>query len=276
VTSTICAQSIFDTDAALAEFLRLNPQFEITLRTQGKSGAQLWAYVTRNRPHKVEKLTVNQNSPLAANARKQADSHGNAQIGEFRAEGGQSIIRGIHPDKCAYVWLVDAPPITIDYEAILWPEDIRLPWIGSRQTGANGVADDSLLHRAIDRVTIDQLWEHFGFEPRKTNPVCSPFRNDRNPSFSIYDQGRRFKDHGSGHQGDSFDFYQCATGKTSSEAFVEFVGLAGLGDELNQNRRERAPEGKPQPIAPNPNDPPVILYPSAGRSASLPKSLDRS
>jgi hypothetical protein len=225
----------FDTDAALDEFL-LNPQFETTLRTHGKSGAQLWAYVTGNRPHKVEKLTVRQNSPLAANARKQADRHGNIQIGEFRAEGGQSIIRGIHPDGCAYTWPVVAHPITVDLDAIVWPEDIRLPWLGQRPAGANGIAGDSLLNRAIEKVTIEQLWQYFSFEPRTKNQINSPFRDDQHPSFSIYDQGRRWKDHGTGDGGDSFDFFQRATGKTAREAFVDFVELAGFGTELKGPR----------------------------------------
>jgi hypothetical protein len=226
-----------DTDAFLTEFLRLNPQFEKTLRTRGISGAQLWVYLTGDRPHQVHKLTVHKDSPLAANARKKGDEHVNIQIGEFRAEGGQSIIRGIHPDNCDYVWLVDVPPVTVDFDAIVWPEDVRLPWIERRPTGTNGVADDSLLHRAIERLTIDQLWQYFGFEPRTVNPTNSPFREDRHPSFSVYDQGRRWKDHGTGEGGDSFDFYQRASRKNASQAFVEFVELAGLGAELKAPRK---------------------------------------
>ena len=97
------------------------------------------------------------------------------------------------------------------------------------------------LKQAIAKLTVDWLWNHFGFCDRgKTNPVDSPFRTDNtegHESFSVDDQGRRFKDHNSQylhHRGDGYDFFQLLTGKGSKEVFAEFVTLAGLGDQLRK------------------------------------------
>jgi len=48
----------------------------------------------------------------------------------------------------------------------------------------------------------------------------SPFRDDRNPSFSISQQGRKWKDFSSDEGGDCIDFYQRATGCTLPEAMA--------------------------------------------------------
>jgi P4 family phage/plasmid primase-like protien len=233
-----------DTEAALAAFLALNPAFQTTLRTHGARGGQLWFYGEGERPHQVHALTVDKSSPLAVGCDKPPDKDGKNTIGEFRAEGGQSVIRGIHPSGCHYEWVVPSPPITIAFDAIRWPADIAIPWEQGRKhdTGGQGAADGTLLKQAIAKLTVDWLWTHFGYPDRRTNPVDSPFRTDNTEghrSFSVYDQGRRFRDHNSSygyHRGDSFDFYQLATGKGAKEAFAEFVILAGLGGELRKHK----------------------------------------
>jgi hypothetical protein len=231
-----------DTKLMLDEMLSLNPAFASSLITRGERGGQIWLYVTGNRPKKVEKLKVGRKCPIAFGA-KESGSDGRFEVGEFRAEGGASIIRGIHPCGCCYIWLSCGPIITVDFDDINWPEDIIIPWGHDYRrdtTSTTGTAEhDSLLKRAIATVTIDRLWEHFGFEPRgRVNPVRSPFRDERNPSFSVYDEGRRWKDHGNGEGGDSFDFYQRATNQDASAAFVAFIEFAGLGDELKKNQTE--------------------------------------
>jgi hypothetical protein len=177
-----------------------------------------------------------QDSPLAVGG-KPPGKDGLVQIGEFRAEGGQSVIRGIHKDGCPYRWLCSEVPIEIDFGEINWPEEIILPWQPkARYTfrlGGGGIheqssSDTELLQRAKERLSIDFLWQHFGFPERRSNPTNSPFRKDEDPSFSVYDDGRHFKDHGTGDQGDAFDFYQRALRQDASQAFVGFVELAGL------------------------------------------------
>jgi hypothetical protein len=206
--------------------LHSRPNFQTTLRTHGARGAQLWAYVQGERPLQTQALKVHKDSPLTAGMEFQRDKKTGQildyqTIGEFRAEGGQSVIRGIHPSGCYYTWPVVSAPITILFNNILWPADIAIPWEKGRKAGADSRSED-LLKRAIANLTVNGLWQHFGFTDRgNANPVASPFRTDNtpgHPSFSIYDEGRRFKDHNAayeGHRGDSFDFYQLKTGEDS-------------------------------------------------------------
>jgi putative DNA primase/helicase len=233
-----------DTDAFVAALLAVCPQLGDTLRTHGARGCQFWVYFTGNRPRKVCPLKVPQDSPLAVDGK--APVGGLVQIGEFRAEGGQSVIRGIHPEGCPYCWPCSEAPITFKFDAFALPGEIILPWEpkahytfrpGGAEAQEQSSSDTELLQRAKERLSIDFLWKHFGFHERRGNPTNSPFREDRKPSFSIYDDGLHFKDHGTGEQGDSFDFYQLATKQDASAAFVAFIELAGLGEELRRNAR---------------------------------------
>jgi bifunctional DNA primase/polymerase-like protein len=234
-----------DTDAFLEAALEANPRLSRkTLCTRGERGGQIWFFATGKRPHKVHPLKVHKDSPLAVGLKNpKPDKAGLVEIGEWRAEGGQSVIRGIHPNGNPYTWLCSAAPITLDFNEIVWPSDVVIPWESARKGSAytgSGTREDSLLKRAAAQLTVDRLWEHFGYSQRWTNPTHSPFREDKHPSFSVYDQGRRFKDHGcSEHRGDSFDFYQLATGQDAHAAFKEFVELAGLGDELKGDKEPR-------------------------------------
>ena len=78
--------------------------------------------------------------------------------------------------------------------------------------------------------TILDLWRMLGLpgEP-KLGMNFSPLREERRPSFSIYDGGRKFKDHGgAGDQGDVIAFVQAATGWTHAEIrdyFMERLGI---------------------------------------------------
>ena len=231
-----------DTDAFAKAFVALNPAFIETWTTKGQCGVQMWAYVRGDRPRQTYKLKVHKDSPLAGGAKKDPDKNAMVQIGEFRAEGGQSICRGIHPSGCHYTWPVAAQPITIEWDDIRWPNDIAIPWETERKANGHTASDLTLLKRAIALVSVEQLWDHFRFPDRAgKNPVSSPFREDNSPSFSIYDQGRRFKDHGGdGDGGDSYNFYQIATGKDPQAAFIPFVQLAGLGHELKAKSTQSA------------------------------------
>jgi hypothetical protein len=86
------------------------------------------------------------------------------------------------------------------------------------------------LHEAIRRLPIPVLWERLGL-PGQVSGNCtvrSPLRDDdRHPSFSIFADGRRFKDHGTGESGDSFDFYQRITQTDARTAWRAFKALAG-------------------------------------------------
>jgi hypothetical protein len=87
------------------------------------------------------------------------------------------------------------------------------------------------LKEAIERLPIPVLWERLGLPGHVRDHCCvrSPLRDDdRSPSFSIFAQGRRFKDHATSQGGDSFDFYQAVTQLDAKAAYRPFLELAGL------------------------------------------------
>ena len=67
----------------------------------------------------------------------------------------------------------------------------------------------------------------------------SPFREDRTPSFSVFDNGRAWKDHGNGDAGDVVSFYMKATGLPFSDAMDRLSVMAGVYPD--------APARKPEP-----------------------------
>ena len=46
--------------------------------------------------------------------------------------------------------------------------------------------DYSPLKAALEKLTIFDVWQRLGLEGKPGKTCRSPFRNDRNPSFSIY------------------------------------------------------------------------------------------
>ena len=93
--------------------------------------------------------------------------------------------------------------------------------------------------------TILDLWRMLGLpgEP-KLGMNFSPLREERRPSFSIYDGGRKFKDHGgAGDQGDVIAFVQAQMGWTHAEIrdyFMERLGIdRGSGAHNGDHLQER-------------------------------------
>jgi len=64
--------------------------------------------------------------------------------------------------------------------------------------------------------TVADAWSRIGLPnppPSKDKYICkSPFRDDNHPSFSIYNNGERWKDFATGEGGDVVDFLKKATG----------------------------------------------------------------
>jgi hypothetical protein len=69
----------------------------------------------------------------------------------------------------------------------------------------------------------------------------SPWREDRNPSFSVYDQGRKWKDHATGEHGDAVDFLSKALDIPAQESVRRFVEMAGGGYRVPAPRPKLAP-----------------------------------
>lgn len=87
------------------------------------------------------------------------------------------------------------------------------------------------LTAAKDRVTIPDIAGKY-YPGWKHGKSCkSPFREDKKDSFSVYDNGRRFKDFATGQHGDTIDFLKLASGLDAAGAILEFKRLAGLDTE---------------------------------------------
>lgn len=67
-----------------------------------------------------------------------------------------------------------------------------------------------IFNEARHQLTITDAWVALGL-PGTPKPSCrSPFRDERSPSFSIFDDGKGWKDHGSGEGGDVVEFIRHA------------------------------------------------------------------
>lgn len=106
----LCALD-FDFDADADLFLCLNPALASALRTRGARGCQVW-------------VRIEGEFPPSGDAKDEAGR----KAAEWRADGRQSIIAGVHPSGVDYRRLVDAPPAALAFDALRWPEGWRLPW----------------------------------------------------------------------------------------------------------------------------------------------------
>jgi hypothetical protein len=99
-----------DQDSYVDSFLAANPLLKNTLRTAAERGCNIW-------------LRFRSEYPRSCYLTDPAGS----KIGEWRADGNQTIIAGTHPSGCAYRFVVEEPVIAIDYNAIIWPDTILPP-----------------------------------------------------------------------------------------------------------------------------------------------------
>ncbi|MFC5454702.1 CHC2 zinc finger domain-containing protein [Prosthecobacter fluviatilis] len=78
------------------------------------------------------------------------------------------------------------------------------------------------------RLRIPEVWRALGLTGQPAHVCRSPFRQDRSPSFSIYQDGRRWKDFATGEEGDVIDFIAAARQTGKGEALQHFLELAGV------------------------------------------------
>ena len=102
----LCAIDL-DDDGDVAAFLALNPKLADTLHSRGSRGGMLW-------------MRIEGDYPESCNP---AHKHF-----EWRADRRLSTIYGRHPKGMDYVLVKDAPPITLPFCEIIWPEGWELPW----------------------------------------------------------------------------------------------------------------------------------------------------
>lgn len=69
-----------------------------------------------------------------------------------------------------------------------------------------------LFKQARERLTIPEAWEMLGLQAEPKTSCKSPFRNEHTASFTIYDNGTKWKDHGEQIGGDVVEFIKHAIG----------------------------------------------------------------
>jgi hypothetical protein len=117
--------------------------------------------------------------------------------------------------------------------------------ISQKRRPAYGPSTKEVAAEIKARITIPILAEKLfpGWKPDKS--CLSPFREEKNPSFSVYENGRRWKDYTSDKGGDVCDFYQEATGCDRKEAFKSLKKMID-GGTIGANPIIRAQETLPE------------------------------
>jgi putative DNA primase/helicase len=120
VVYVLCSIDI-DSDEAMSAFLEINPRLARTLRTRGRRGGNLWLWVEAEGYHAATKKLFH----AAADGSPDKER----PWGEWRADGGQTVIYGIHPDGMRYERVSEArTPLSLAFGEIRWPEGLSLPW----------------------------------------------------------------------------------------------------------------------------------------------------
>jgi hypothetical protein len=108
------------------------------------------------------------------------------------------------------------------------------------------------------RVTIYEVGELLCQDVNlRKNPCSSPFREDRKPSFSVFDDGTYWKDQGTGEQGDVIQFVAKKLGLDCKRDFPRIVqwfaerfpGIGGTADSAP--KRDRKEKKQVEPLTPD-------------------------
>ena len=86
---------------------------------------------------------------------------------------------------------------------------------------------------AKQRLRIPDLWRRLNLPGEAAKSCRSPFRQEGNPSFSVFNDGLLWKDFGGagdGEHGDAIDFLARARNLSLKDAIAEFKRLAGIED----------------------------------------------
>lgn len=96
-----------------------------------------------------------------------------------------------------------------------------------------------------DRYRIPDAWRDLGYEEQPSKSCRCPWRDDRKPSFSVYHDGRAFKDFSTDEQGDVISFVSLALGTSFKDAVRWCEERARMGDQRDSLERPlKAPRRK--------------------------------
>jgi hypothetical protein len=110
--------------------------------------------------------------------------------------------------------------------------------------------DRGPLEAAKERLTVIELGRQLFPDWKPAKSCRSPFREDRNASFSVFGDGRRWKDFASGEGGDAIDFLALARGIDTRTATKEFLSMAGADSPRPVTAQPLAPaKSRPASVA---------------------------
>jgi P4 family phage/plasmid primase-like protien len=118
----------FDRDEDLTAFLAANPELASTTRSRGSRGGMVWVRILP-RQKGAGRSEMENGEP------DYPESCTTPQF-EWRANGRLSTIYGRHPKGMDYTLLVEAPPVTVAFADIAWPDGWELPWVGATERDA--------------------------------------------------------------------------------------------------------------------------------------------
>lgn len=105
------------------------------------------------------------------------------------------------------------------------------------------------LEQAKAQMSIDDAWRRLQL-PGEPGVSCrSPFRDDSRPSFSVFDDGRRWRDHATGDAGDVADFVAMALNVSLSDAarwMLDATGQRTAASNWPQVLPPSTPKSKPK------------------------------
>ena len=116
--------------------------------------------------------------------------------------------------------------------------------------------DRTLIEQIKGALTVAQAWHALALPGAPAKCCRTPWREDRRPSFSVFDESRRWHDHSTGQGGDVVDFVKEAAQLTTTEAVRWCAAHAGLRTDGSAaplprkrviERRRQMPERKPEP-----------------------------
>lgn len=134
----LCAIDCDDEDF-LKSFAAANPQLDGTLQTHGARGRVYWMRFAGKYPTKSIKLKTK----------------GGAEVGEYRANGNQSIIWGVHPGTGKeYQFVVKKPVLTVDFASIVWPDSLAKNPVNREWTEVTEVPEVTNVAEVADEADV--------------------------------------------------------------------------------------------------------------------------
>ena len=109
----------------------------------------------------------------------------------------------------------------------------------------------SALDEAKAALTVADAWNRLGLPGHPSKSCRSPFREDRSPSFSVYENGHRWKDHSTGKGGDVCDFIAAALTVTLADAARWILEQTNARTSARSwPKAQRIAPAKPRPAEP--------------------------